>query len=72
MVGYIIASMRRRLAKVYLKKYLQLSGIPIEEINRWRVPIMAARLMEWVPEPEKNYLLKEINHTLNAKHSKGK
>jgi uncharacterized protein (TIGR02172 family) len=72
MVGYIIERVRRRLAKIYLKKYLHLSGIKLEEINRWRVPIMAARLLEWVPEAEKNNLLKEIKQALNEKHNKGK
>lgn len=56
--------MRRSMAKNYLKGYKKLSGLSQEEINRWRLPIIAARLTEWVPEAERDALIKEINKTL--------
>jgi len=60
LMGYIITIMRNRLAKGYLKRYMQLSGMHLKDIKQWRIPILAARLMEWVPEEEKKFILKEI------------
>ena len=62
----IIGLVRKRLVKIYLKTYLQLTGISKEEINQWRIPIIAARLTEWVPESEKQFLLNEINRAIPA------
>ncbi|MHB8131337.1 MAG: phosphotransferase family protein [Mobilitalea sp.] len=56
--------LRNRLTSAYLKRYLQLSRLPLEEINQWRIPIAAARLMEWVPESEKRYLLGIIKEAI--------
>jgi hypothetical protein len=57
--------MRSRLAKAYLKRYLQLSGLHKKDISGWRIPLAAARLTEWVPESEKNVLLAEINKAIS-------
>lgn len=65
-VKVILKLFRRTMADTYLKSYMKLSGITKEEIERWRLPIMAARLSEWVPQSEKNFLLKEINKSVQA------
>ncbi len=56
---------RSRMAKVYLKQYTRLSGINREDIVKWRIPIEAARLTEWIPESEKDFLLSEINKAIS-------
>lgn len=42
-----------------------LSGDQKDEIVRWRIVIIAARLMEGVPKSEKTMLLKEIERSLD-------
>jgi uncharacterized protein (TIGR02172 family) len=65
-VKAILKLFRRRMADSYLKEYQKLSGMTKAEIDGWRLPIIAARLTEWVPENEKNFLLKEINKAVEA------
>lgn len=65
----LISLARKRMATSYLKRYLQLSGITKEDIDAWRLPIMAARLTEWIPESEEKFLLKEINKAIYNKKS---
>ncbi len=60
----VINRMRRRMARIYLKRYVKLSGLSAEEINQWRLPILAARLTEWISETEKEILRKEIDMLL--------
>ncbi len=55
---------RRRLADAYLNYYRELSGITEDEINQWRLPMIAARLTEWIPDIEKDRYLKEIRKIL--------
>lgn len=62
----ILKLFRRRLADIYLKDYLRLSGMAKAEIEGWRLPIIAARLAEWIPDSEKNFLLKEINKEITT------
>jgi uncharacterized protein (TIGR02172 family) len=60
----IIGITRKYMARIYLKQYLKLSGLHKEDIDRWRVPIAAARLIEWIPEEEKKFLLKVIRKSI--------
>jgi len=62
----IMIMMRKRIANKYLKKYLRLSGVSKDDITNWRLPIIAARLTEWVPEQEKLQILKELNKTMKS------
>jgi uncharacterized protein (TIGR02172 family) len=66
LIKLFIKIVRRRMANIYLKQYLKLSGISKDEVFGWRVPIMAARLLEWVSESEKSFLLKEINKVIQG------
>jgi uncharacterized protein (TIGR02172 family) len=56
--------MRHRLAKLYLKHYKRISGITEEEIGNWRIPLIAARLNEWIPDKEKTAILHEIDRAV--------
>jgi uncharacterized protein (TIGR02172 family) len=63
-VKVMIRSMRTRMLKNYLKYYKKRSGLTQEEIDIWRLPIIAARLTEWIPDTEQKALMKEIEETL--------
>lgn len=70
MIKILAKILRSRLTSLYLKHYRRLSGLSLEEIELWRLPIAAARLIEWVPEDEKKFLLKLIEKKLKAKNLK--
>lgn len=57
----IIKFGRNKFYLEYIKHYIKLTGVKIEEIEQWELPIAAARLIEWVPKDEKEALLKFIN-----------
>lgn len=57
-IGSAINLVRMNFYKEYIKWYLKISQIDIEEIKAWEVPIAAARLIEWLPMQEKEVLLK--------------
>lgn len=67
LVKILIGFARKRIVSIYLKEYMQLSGLSKEDIFKWRIPVIAARLTEWVPESEKKALLKEINKATTHK-----
>ncbi|NUU61673.1 phosphotransferase family protein [Paenibacillus agri] len=60
----VIGFIRKRLTKDYLREYLKLSGQTREEIERWILPVAAARLTEWLPVAEKEQLVREIRKRL--------
>lgn len=60
----IISRMRASMHKDYLKYYKKRSGITQEEIDCWRLPIIAARLTEWISDEEQKVFIKEIEETL--------
>lgn len=49
----IIQLVRSVLRNSYLKHYLKISGILRADVERWMLPVAAARLTEWLPEAEK-------------------
>lgn len=72
---YEVISRGKRLGIVYdyvhgktrlrEKRYIELSGISLSEIERWTMPVAAARLVEWVPEEEKNQLVQCVRERLS-------
>lgn len=48
----------------YLEEYAQRSGYSAEEIERWMLPLAAARLVEPIPETEKTKLLGWVRQRL--------
>jgi uncharacterized protein (TIGR02172 family) len=66
-VKLVMDWMRRRLANRYLSCYMRLSGLSKKEIDAWRLPLITARLTEWVPEIEKEALLTEIKERTGVK-----
>lgn len=51
---------------VYLKKYRELSGLTQEQIDAWKLPLAAARLIERRPPIEQELLLKEIRSRIGS------
>lgn len=52
----VIRYIRQVLASAYLSEYLALSGLPRADVDVWRIPLAAARLLEDVPA-EREWLL---------------
>jgi len=57
----IINLIRSKFYLEYIKHYIKLTGVKIEQIEQWELPVAAARLSEWLPKDEKAALLKFIN-----------
>ncbi len=57
---------RRYLANRYLLCYRRLSGMQQEELDAWRLPLIAARLTEWIPDNEKKAILTEIKEKIGV------
>ncbi|NOU68830.1 phosphotransferase [Paenibacillus sp. LMG 31461] len=57
--------LRTILLQTYEDTYLELTGYSREEIAKWELPLMAARLGESIPEEEQRTLLDIIQRQLN-------
>ncbi len=55
---------QKRIYKVYIKEYLLVSGANISDIQKWELPLAAARLCEWIPEAESEKLLHMVKQEL--------
>ncbi|ULO07006.1 phosphotransferase [Paenibacillus sp. 19GGS1-52] len=66
MTKLMIGIVRKRLTKGYIREYIRLSGHSNVEIDRWILPVAAARLVEWLPLQEKEQLVKEIRKRLQS------
>lgn len=56
---------RNKFLKAYLEEYVKLSNISLGEIEKWELPHMASRLIEYIPVKEKELLIKEIKIKLS-------
>ena len=56
--------LRYIIKKIYLRKYIKITGLDLSEIKKWFIPVAAARLTENIPENEKKILLKLIKSSL--------
>lgn len=56
---------RKKLYLEYIKEYINISKVNINQIKKWELPIAAARLIEWLPESEKKALLNFVTSELN-------
>lgn len=66
LIKSIVNMLRSRLKSEYVKQYLRLSGLRHSDIDRWILPVAAARLTEWLDDEEKNRLLEIVRQRLNA------
>ncbi|QRG65840.1 phosphotransferase family protein [Brevibacillus choshinensis] len=58
------AQLRTLLLQTYEDTYLEMTGLSREELVKWELPLMAARLGESVPDEEKRTLLTLIRQQL--------
>lgn len=65
-VRVIVDFLRNKMKQEYIRHYLQLSRKVYSDIERWELPVAAARLGEWIPRDEKQRLLKLIRERLKA------
>ncbi|MGV3466779.1 MAG: phosphotransferase [Heyndrickxia sp.] len=56
----LLETVRKMFAKQYINHYMKISKTPFENIEKWLLPIMAARLVEGVPAQEKESLVLKI------------
>ncbi|WP_029503514.1 aminoglycoside phosphotransferase family protein [Lachnoclostridium phytofermentans] len=52
---------QHHIYKIYIKEYLMISKRNIEDINRWELPVAAARLREWLSDNEKRVMVQLVN-----------
>ena len=65
-IRLMIKISRAFLHEQYLKRYLQMRPTECQQINKWRLPLLVARLCEVENYPhEKQQLLQQINSILN-------
>ncbi|MBU3093196.1 phosphotransferase [Clostridium sp. CF011] len=62
----IINFIRNKFYLEYISHYLKLTGVKIEQIEQWELPVAAARLTEWLPKDEKTALLNFIDKTMET------
>ncbi|NHM30933.1 phosphotransferase [Neobacillus terrae] len=65
---FIIQSVRKVFAKVYLIAYTKTTNTSVKSIDEWMLPVMAARLVEGVPNQEKQFLLDKIRRELQSRN----
>ena len=51
---------RNMILKGYLKQYRKITGMTMEEIRRWRLPVLMLRLGIWNVASEKDAIMREI------------
>ena len=59
----LIKSFRKMLYKKYIANYCKITGVTIEEIDKWLLPVAAARLAEGIDE-EAEYLYSIVSKKL--------
>lgn len=60
----IIVFFRSRLSEAYIREYQRVSGLTNDEIEKWVLPVASARLVEWLPQSEKEKLVKLVRDRL--------
>jgi aminoglycoside phosphotransferase (APT) family kinase protein len=65
-VQAVVDALRKKLAQEYIRHYLHLSGHAYSEVERWKLPVAAARLGEWIPQDEKEKLLTFVKERIRA------
>lgn len=67
---WVLKFIRLGLCGSYTREYLRLSGYSLSELERWIVPVAAARLNEGIPVSEKEQLVRIIRKRLQAEDKK--
>ena len=70
LIIYLASRMRRRLLRLYLRAYMANTTLTQEEIELWKLPVAAARLVEGIPGREKHVIAAWIRDRLNESMEK--
>ncbi len=62
----LLGTVRNKFYDRYVTQYVKLTGARLEDIQKWELPVMAARLMEWIPLTEKALLISKVNEKLKS------
>lgn len=63
-LGKIIKLVQGKLYSEYIKKYIKISGVKMEEVEKWYLPVAAARLIEGISKEEKTILMGIIDEKI--------
>lgn len=63
-VKAVVHSFQNMIYKSYIKEYLSLSGAAMSDIDRWELPVAAARLIEWLDPKEHEFLVNFVKTKL--------
>ncbi|MED1471089.1 hypothetical protein [Bacillus salipaludis] len=72
MPAFVRASLERvrnRFCTYYLEEYRTQASFTLEDLEKWAIPVMAARLIERVHPDEKAVLLEETRNLLKKYYS---
>lgn len=64
LVNMLAGMLQKGICKAYLSEYLRLSNAAISDIQRWEMPLAAARLHEWIPNSESGRLVNLVKKKL--------
>lgn len=56
-IKMVIHIFEKRISNFYYEEYKRLTGVSDLEVEQWKLPIAAARLVEWISDSEKAKLL---------------
>jgi len=56
-LNWLTSKIRKIIYNEYIYEYTTAAKVSIEDIEAWELPVMAARLIEWIPPNEKSKLL---------------
>ncbi|MDF2821349.1 MAG: putative aminoglycoside phosphotransferase (protein kinase related), diverged [Clostridiales bacterium] len=65
-VKMIINKFRKKIYQHYIAEYIKNTNCNFRDIEKWEVPIAAARLCEWIPEDEKKKLLSIVQEFIKV------
>jgi hypothetical protein len=65
LVNALVKVLQKRIYKVYLSEYVKMTNASLSDIQKWEMPLAAARLCEWIPDGESRQLLNVVKKELN-------
>jgi hypothetical protein len=66
----IINFFRKKFFSDYIKHYLKISGVNIEQVEEWELPVAAARLREGLSGREREALANFVNNQISEIYRK--
>lgn len=65
LVNALVKVLQKKIYKIYLTEYVKLTGTSLSDIQKWEMPLAAARLCEWIPDGESKILLSIVKKQLS-------